>query len=485
MRDDQLLERRDSMGRGRHFGHPKIVGNEPMRVNRVSAAGENAVRDSARARYPKVAPVAKAVWSRREVRAIVALTVFAFALRLGWLLAAHPAAVSDALGYKSLAARWLHEGLYERGGQPTAWRTPGYITFLAGGLVVSDSDFWLSLLNVLAATTVIPLIAVFARRLGLSATVALIAAALAAVMPPMVLWSVVVGPENVQAPLLLAALILAADPRRSWRSAIWSGIAFGVAILVRPESIVYLPVVALVLVPAPWRAVGLRTVVVAAVALVLCAPWVVRNQIEVGSVGLSSVGGVNFYFAHRNNGYGYVPYQTTPLADLDEASMSKRGYKLGVENLRDDPGRLVGDIVEGTHRLYEPPRYAPWFSTRGFAKVAPYPRDVSARFYSVVQRVNVVGWYAIAGVAVAGWVLLVARRRRAALVITGFAVANWICFAVVFWALPRYRFPVEPLLCLSAAVAIDALIRILQRRARSDPARLYDAVDGGLRAEAR
>ncbi|MDQ1511131.1 MAG: hypothetical protein QOG50_2975 [Actinomycetota bacterium] len=399
------------------------------------------------------------LWTRTEVRAIVALTVFAFALRTGWLLTAHPAAVSDALGYKSLAGRWLHEGLYERGGQPTAWRTPGYIAFLSGGLVFSDSDLWLGFLNVVAAATIVPLIAVVARRLNLSARVALIAAGLAAVMPPLVFWSVVLGPENLQAPLLLAALVLAADPRRRRGSAIWSGLAFGVAILVRPESIVYLPVVALVVVPARWREVGVRTVVVSAVALALCVPWVVRNQLQVGSVGLSSVGGVNFYFAHRDDGYGYVPYQKTKLAGLDEVAMSKRGYELGIENLRDDPVRLLGDIVEGTQQLYEPPRYAPWFSTRAFAKVAPYPPSVSGSFLSVVQRVNVVVWYTIAGLAVTGWILLVTRRRRAALVITGFAVANWVCFAVVFWAIPRYRFPIEPLLCLSAAVAIDTLIR--------------------------
>lgn len=406
--------------------------------------------------------VAKGVWTRAEVRAIVALTVVAFALRSGWLLAAHPAAVSDALGYKSLAGRWLHEGLYERGGQPTAWRTPGYIAFLSGGLVVSDSDLWLGFLNVLAATTIVPLIAVVARRLNLSARVALIAAALAAVMPPLVLWSVVLGPENLQAPLLLAALALAADPRRRRRSAIWSGLAFGVAILVRPESIVYLPVVALVLVPAHWREVGVRTIVVVAVALALCVPWVVRNQLQVGPVGLSSVGGVNFYFAHRDNGYGYVPYQKTELAGLDEVEMSRRGYELGIENLRDDPTRILGDIVEGTQRLYEPPGYATRFSSRAFAKVAPYPPSVSGPLLSVVERVNVLGWYTIAGLGVAGWILLVARRRRAALVITGFAVANWICFTVVFWALPRYRFPIEPFLCLSAAVAIDALTRRLR-----------------------
>jgi 4-amino-4-deoxy-L-arabinose transferase-like glycosyltransferase len=404
------------------------------------------------------------IWTRGEVRAIAALTVFAFALRLGWLLAAHPAAVSDALGYKSLAARWLHEGLYERNGQPTAWRTPGYIIFLVGGLVFSDSDRWLGFLNVLAATTTIPLIAVLARRLNLSARIALIAAGVAAVMPPLVLWSVVLGPENVQTPLLLAALVLAADHRRRRSRAIWSGVVFGVAILVRPESIVYLPVVALVLVPSAWRKVVLRTVLIAAVALVLCVPWLVRNQLEVGSVGLSSVGGVNFYFAHRDPGYGYVPYDTTPLAGLDEAGMSKRGYRLGVENLRDEPTRILGDIAKGTKHLYEPPRYAPLYSSRAFAKVAPYPPSVSTKLLSVVQRVNVIGWYTVAGLAAAGWTLLVARRRRAALVIAGFAAANWICFAVVFWALPRYRFPLEPFLCLSAAVAIDGLFTLRARQ---------------------
>jgi 4-amino-4-deoxy-L-arabinose transferase-like glycosyltransferase len=407
---------------------------------------------------------AKGEWKPGHIRAIVAITCLAFALRFSWLLAAHPDAVSDALGYKSLAARWLHEGLYERGGQPTAWRTPGYIIFLAGGLLVSESERWLSFLNVLAATATVPLLAILARRLNLSARTALIAAGVTAVTPPLVLWSAVLGPENVQTPLLLAALVLAADSRRRRSSAIWSGVIFAVAILVRPESIVYLPVVALVLVPAPWRNVALRTIVVSAVALVLCVPWLVRNQLEVGSVGLSSVGGVNFYFAHRDPGYGYVPYDTTPLAGLDEEAMSKRGYRLGVENLRDEPTRILGDIATGTKHLYEPPRYAPLYSSRSYALTPPYPPSVSHKLLSVAERVNVVGWYLVAGLGVTGLLLLVARRRRAALVIIGMAAANWICFAVVFWALPRYRFPIEPFLCLSAAVAVDALISVIRPR---------------------
>lgn len=64
-------------------------------------------------------------WGRPLVRWLVGLMALGFLLRFGWLIAAHPAAVSDARGYKSLAERWVTQGLYERNGSPTAWRTPG------------------------------------------------------------------------------------------------------------------------------------------------------------------------------------------------------------------------------------------------------------------------------------------------------------------------------------------------------------------------
>lgn len=399
-------------------------------------------------------------WSRRAWQWLVVLTLTGLLLRLGWLLVAQPAAVSDALGYKSLADRWVTEGLYERFGEPTAWRSPGYIGFLGLGLLVSSSELWLGVLNVLAAASVVPLTAVLARRLGLSMRTALIAAGLAAVMPPMVLWAPVLGPENLQTPLLLGGLALAADPSRSRRSAIWCGVVFGIAVLVRPESLVYLPVVALVALPAPVTVILRRTAVVAVVAAAVCLPWVVRNQVEVGPVGLSSVGGVNFYLAHRDDGYGFAHYETTELAGLDEVEMSRRGYELGMASLREEPSRLIDDIVTGTQELYGPPRYAPYFSSRAFAEKAPYPLGVAPRTITAVRTYNLLGWYSIAALAVVGWAVLVVRRHRAAAVLTAMVAANWLCFTVVFWALPRYRFPIEPMLCIAAAVVIGALSRL-------------------------
>ena len=232
---------------------------------------------------------------------------------------------------------------------------------------------------------------------------------------------------------------------------------FGLAVLVRPESLLYLPVIALALWPGGWRMAARRSAVIVGLAGIVCVPWVVRNQIEVGPVGLSSVGGVNFYLAHRDDGYGFAHYETTELAGLDEAEMSRRGYELGMDSLSERPGRLLGDIAEGTRELYGPPRYAPYFSTREFAERGPYDLGVSPELIREVRRNNLIGWYSIAALAVVGWAILVLRRHRAALVLTGMVVANWLCFAVVFWALPRYRFPIEPILCIAAAVAVQAV----------------------------
>lgn len=429
---------------------------EPARAG-ASAHGERGARSTRR----RLA----ALWARREVRVLVWITLGAFVLRMAWLLAAQPAAVSDALGYKSLAERVLEEGRYERFGEPTAWRTPGYIFVLVAGLVVSDSDVWLGAINVVIATAIVPLVALLARRLGLSWRVSLLAAALTAVMSPLVLWAPVQGPENVQVPLLLAALALAADRRTGARAPlVWAGVLFGVAILVRPESLVYLPVVALVMVPGRWRSIALRSATVAVVAIAVCVPWLVRNQLQVGPVGFSSTGGVNFYFAHGADDYGFEHYEQTPLGGLDEVEMSRRGYELGRERLSEDPAALIDTVRTGTEHLYDSPRYAPFFSSRAFATEAPYPRGTSAELLAAVRGYNLAVWYGVAVLSVLGWLLLVRRRHRAALVLTGFAAANWFCFAVVFWALPRYRFPVEPMLCLAAAVAVDAALR--WRRAR-------------------
>lgn len=388
---------------------------------------------------------------------LLGVTAAGLAVRLAWWAIAGPAPVSDFLGYRSIAERLVDTGEYTRHGEPSAWRAPGYPGVLAAGMLLSRSDRWLSLLNVGLSTAAIPLTWLLAHRLGLGRRTALAAAAAAAALPTLVLLAPVLASENLQIPLLLGAwaLVLGHGSRR--RTTIPAGLALGAAALVRPESLAFLLALpALARIPTGrWRPALARTAAVGAVAVVVVLPWYIRNTVVIGpGVGLSSTGGANFYMAHRPHGYGFIEPDQTPLAGLDEAALSRQGYRLGLEAIADHPPRVLRNTVRGTYELLRPPTYAAYYSTRAHGTEGPYPPSVSPAVVSAARRAAVVGWWISGPLAAAGTLGLLVRRRRAAVALLAVAGATWLSFTVLFWAMPRYRLAIEPLIALTAGAAV-------------------------------
>src|SRR5690606_8161983 len=135
--------------------------------------------------------------------------------------------------------------------------------------------------------------------------------------------------------------------------------------------------------------------------------------------------------------YGFIEPDGTPLEGLSEVEMSRTGYRLGMEHLRDDPPALVDDVVEGSVELYRPPFYAAYYSTRERTPGGgPFPSSVEPGVHRAA-RSYARAWLAFAAVAIVGLVRL-RRHPRVLAPIAAFIVINWIGFAVVFWAMPRY-----------------------------------------------
>jgi hypothetical protein len=397
----------------------------------------------------------------RSVDLLLAVTLVGAVLRVAWWAIAQPGPVSDYLGYRSLAFRLWDTGEYTRLGNPTAWRTPGYPVFLALGMIPSRSDRWLSLLNVGLSIAAIPLVWLLARRLGLSRRTALCSAAVACVSPTLLLWAPVLGSENLQVIALLGAWCLALAPQPTPRTVVMCGVLFGCAVLVRPESGFYLLALPLLL----WstgtsaRDLARRSGVIVLVAAAVVAPWYVRNEIVVGDgAGLSTTGGVNFHLAHRDEGYGWYDTDAVgPLAGLGELAANREGYELGLDHVRAQPSDLVRAVRRGTEELWRPPRYAAYYSTVETAPDPPYPRSVSRGVIDAARQYAEWGWFVVGALAAAGAVVLLLRHRRVFVALAGLVVANWLCFAVVFWALPRYRFAIEPVIAIAAGAALGAL----------------------------
>jgi hypothetical protein len=67
-------------------------------------------------------------------------------------------------------------------------------------------------------------------------------------------------------------------------------------------------------------------------------------------------------------------------------------------------------------------------------------------------------WLGLLGVALVGvW------RRSGWVAVVGVTVANWVLYAVVFWAQARYRFVVDALACVAVG-AVPAAIASAWRR---------------------
>ncbi|MGB2757808.1 MAG: glycosyltransferase family 39 protein [Acidimicrobiia bacterium] len=382
--------------------------------------------------------------------------------RFGWWWVAHPAPVSDYLGYRSIAYRLFENGEYTRHGVATAFRTPGYPAFLALGMLVSTADRWLSVLNVLLSIAAIPLVYGFASRIGLEQRTALVAAGIVAVSPTFILWSPVLGSENLQVVVLLAAWALCSKAVSSKR-AMAAGVVLGIAVLVRPESIfMFAAVPFLIRISVPqWRRILALTATTGAGLALVVAPWIVRNNVVVGpGAGLSTTGGLNFYLAHRAEGYKYVEPSETPLRGLDELQLNEKGFELGMQAIRATPTDLVRTTAHSTYELLLPPTYAAFYSTRR-ASATPYQLGVSRGTFEFARFGAVIGWIVGALLAGLGFIVLARTRaqRVALLVLLAIVFANWFCFAVVFWGMPRYRFAIEPIIAIFAAVGLDAFGR--------------------------
>ncbi len=381
--------------------------------------------------------------------------------RVGWWWIAHPEPVSDFLGYRSIAIRWITDGVYTRGGVTTAFRTPGYPAFLGLGLWIWQSDRWLSLLNVFVSVAAIPLSAWFTIRIGLGRRTAIVTAGIVAVLPTFVLWAPVLASEHLQIALLLVVWSMTCRTF-TLRRAIGVGAIYGVAILVRPESIFFvLAVPVLIRVGMTnWRRIVPLTAVVAVTAGLVAVPWYLRNEVVVGrGSGLSTSGGLNFYLAHREHGYRYVEPEFTPLRGLDEVTMNRRGYALGLELIRNHPTDVVRTTLRYSYELYRTPTYVAHYSTRKNVG-PPYRAAVSRTTVQIAKTASAIGWFIGGGLLIVGIGALTMRRgrgRRALGGLVALVATNWLCFAVIFWGMPRYRYAIEPVLAVLAAVGAIAI----------------------------
>jgi hypothetical protein len=358
----------------------------------------------------------------------------------------------DALTYH-VEGRYLAEGegfrrVFED--VPTAEFPPAQIVLLAAAnLVGLDGVPGQRLLMCVVGAVTVALIGLLGRLVGGTERMGLVAAAIAAVYPPLWIMNSTLLAESLYGALLVAFLIAAAVAarRRSPAAFAVAGAVLGLTVLARGEALALL---VLVVLPLAVRARSVRAGAAAAVACVLVlAPWTARNlaTFERPVALTNNIGGLvqgsncrPTYFGDAIGSWRFDCYGTRPPGDESEQATEYR--RRGLAFLADNTGRLPLVVAARLGRLYE--LYRPWDQGVFFsAAEGRHPR---------AARLAVVAFWLIVPLALAGVVLL-RRAGRPLLVVIAPIVLVTLVGAATYGS-TRFRYAAEPSIVVLAAAAV-------------------------------
>src|SRR5262249_31990402 len=160
---------------------------------------------------------------------------------------------------------------------------PGYPAFLAlVYVVVGDNRAVVRVLQALDGVAVVVMTYVAGRRL-IGPCASVLSALIVAVYPTVVYFGAWLTTEALYLALLTLAMVLVARAceggQARWSA--WGGVATGLAMLVRPQAMLVLPLFGVAIALARWRQSAPRALLLAglvvACAVATVAPWTTRN----------------------------------------------------------------------------------------------------------------------------------------------------------------------------------------------------------------
>jgi hypothetical protein len=293
---------------------------------------------------------------------------------------------SDTASYLEPGRNLLLHGLFQTAGQPEIGRTPGYPLFLAivslpGWPVAALAQVALSVLNVWLGARL-------ARTAGLGKRGVLCAAWLLALEPMATIYSVRLLSETLFCLILLVSLerMAAFLGTHSWSALAGSGMALAAAVYVRPVAWLLPWFWALGLLLVCWKERGPQQVqrspshalawkssaLLLATTLPFLALWQVRNCVETGFNGFSSIVVRNAYFYS---------------AAVAEARATGRGF--------DEVQHAFGYPDESTY-LLQHPEQAAWSQTARLAFMQAQARRILAAHWQSAFQDQMTGSLVVA-----------------------------------------------------------------------------------------
>jgi len=364
------------------------------------------------------------------------------------------------------------------------------------------------LLNAVAGA----LLAVLSYRLARYATTetrALLAGLLVAASPGLIAYSALLMTEPVAALALVGAALLAVRWRGHARACVLAGLAIGLGTLVRPQSILCAPAIALLAMRPPKVAAGAFVRTLAApylraaatttlVALLVVAPWSLRNCVVMdGCAFVSTNAGWNLAIgaSPRATGrFGMLRASDGCRIVTGQVQQDRCWLRLGMSWIATEPERWLALMPKKLGFTFDHESFPVGYLGEADPRAWPEERKVRARgllswthrlvliaaplaFVGYPRRERPTSLLGLLAVAVLLWIALLTPSHPYWILVIGAAllavtrpaappkargVLAYCCWALmtlvlvhaVFFGEDRYHTVVTPLLCLMAACAL-------------------------------
>jgi len=240
----------------------------------------------------------------------------------------------DALRYAVLAENLLDKASLTLDGEtPEVFRTPGVPVLLALSKWLGASFVLATFFNILFSASLAVVIFLIARQM-LSQKFAIAAALIFSLSPQVIFHSVgVFGEMPFTFFFAISVWLILFKEKRDKKEIFLAGLSLGVAALIRPVALYFIPLLFVFLIYERWR--NKKNIALLLIGfLVIAGPWMLRNKIVADSFSLSSIGAYNL--AHYNAAL-YLDWRFGPES---RESVSYREKLLLVPN---DEGQLFSE----------------------------------------------------------------------------------------------------------------------------------------------
>jgi 4-amino-4-deoxy-L-arabinose transferase-like glycosyltransferase len=463
----------DRLGHGEaHASKPATQqGGELLSPAGYEEAGKRAMASIAN----PVGPQPQRRWLRAfaERRWVVpALFALALGLRLLLILLLPQQPASDGAFYFSRAVGLANGHGYSESGLPTAFWPVGYPALLAATMLLfGPSLLGPMLLNLVASAAILGLILWFGRRVAGGELAARFAGLLYALYPAHIAYTGAVMSETSYTALAMAAFALLVARPRDARWLLLSGLLFGAATLVRPQTLLFPggALVALLIVSRDfrWRDAAKAVLIVHLALAAIVLPWSLRNERVLGAfVLVSTNGGVSLLTGANDEATGdHFEWADGPLWHASgipydqriarQVELDHRFKGMAADWIRAHPGRWAGLGVKKMAMLWRKDSDGFW--------MLEYSYPAAGGALTAAQWANQLYYLALlllAACCFAAAVRAVFRTRdeaetRLGLLLCMPLFATLLAFA--FTGQVRYHFPAMPFVIVAAGWTLSRI----------------------------